>query len=189
MVICFVLKWGEDASWNRNLRLVTAVLCLLFSQTVPYCSLLLFVLGCTIHSFCHACVTSLPGKISGRRGKRSWESERVVGTLSHLILLSDCPGESSPDNDCCCLWRLMFLQLQLSFREHQSPLSTMARTTLIWTIRIHYHMLAPVSNHILWFNHLFFICSDINVSTSFSWFIYMLLLEKFVSEQVEMANN
>lgn len=94
-----VLKWGEDASWNRNLRLVTAV---------PYCSLLLFVLGCTIHSFCHACVTSLPGKISGRRGKRSWESERVVSTLSHLILLSDCPGESSPD-DCCCLWRLMFL--------------------------------------------------------------------------------
>ena len=63
----------------------------------------------------------------------------------------------------------------------------MARTTLIWTVRIHYHMYYIY--HILWFDLLFFICSDINVSTSFFWFIYMLLPEKFVSEQVEMASN
>ena len=48
---------------------------------------------------------------------------------------------------------------------------------------------SPGSNHILWFDLLFFICSGINVSTSFFWFIYMLLPEKFVSEQVEMASN
>ena len=58
----------------------------------------------------------------------------------------------------------------------------------MWTVRIHYHMLALVQT-ILWFDLLFFICSDINVSTSFFWFIYMLLPEKFVSEQVEMASN
>ena len=76
-------------------------------------------------------------------------------------------------------WLWWWLPLRLS--KHQSPLPTtvLLRTTLTWTIKLHYCMLPPGSNHLL-----YNISIDLSIFDLFSiWSIFNLLHERHIPKR------
>ena len=81
-------------------------------------------------------------------------------------------------------WQLPFtwlwwLLLRLSKRQSPLPTTVLLRTTITWTIKLHYCMLPPGSNHLL--NN---ISIDLSIFNLFSiWSIFNLLHERHIPKR------